>query len=90
MINQSIFKDRGRYSKSWKLIRKSLIVMVGTQVQSEKRKLEQEVIGLNERSRQQDEDNERLKSEITFLRYMVMVVLVIRGLTRHFLAQVSE
>ena len=52
--------------------------MVGTQVQSEKRKLEQEVIGLNERSRQQDEDNERLKSEITFLRYMVMVVLVIR------------
>ena len=52
--------------------------MVGTQVQSEKRKLEQEVIGLNERSRQQDEDNERLKSEITFLRYMVMVVLVIK------------
>ena len=53
-------------------------MIVGTQVQSEKRKLEQEVIGLNERSRQQDEDNERLKSEITFLRYMVMVVLVIR------------
>ena len=51
--------------------------MVGTQVQSEKRKLEQEVIGLNERSRQQDEDNERLKSEITFLRYMVMVMLVV-------------
>lgn len=51
--------------------------MVGTQVQSEKRKLEQEVIGLNERSRQQDEDNERLKSEITFLRYMVMLMLVV-------------
>ena len=62
-------KDRSQ--KSW-------IMMVVTQVQSEKRKLEQEVIGLNERSRQQDEDNERLKSEITFLRYMVMVVLVIR------------
>ena len=56
-------------------------MMVGFQVQSEKRKLEQEVIGLNERSRQQDEDNERLKSEITFLRYiwlMLLLVLVVR------------
>ena len=43
--------------------------MSNVQVQSEKRKLEQEVIGLNERSRQQDEDNERLKSEISFLRW---------------------
>ena len=55
-------KDRSQ--KSW-------IMMVVTQVQSEKRKLEQEVVGLNERSRQQDEDNERLKSEITFLRYIM-------------------
>ena len=51
---------------------KNLILMVAIQVQSEKRKLEQEVIGLNERSRKQDEDNERLKSEITFLRYMMV------------------
>ena len=53
-------------------ISENLILMVAIQVQSEKRKLEQEVIGLNERSRKQDEDNERLKSEITFLRYMMV------------------
>ena len=53
--------------------------MSNVQVQSEKRKLEQEVIGLNERSRQQDEDNERLKSEISFLRWMVMVVEMVVG-----------
>ena len=46
-------------------------------MQSEKRKLEQEVIGLNERSRQQDEDNERLKSEISFLRWVVMVLIFV-------------
>ena len=53
--------------------------MSNVQVQSEKRKLEQEVIGLNERSRQQDEDNERLKSEISFLRWVVMVVEMVVG-----------
>ena len=53
-------------------IPENLILMAAIQVQSEKRKLEQEVIGLNERSRKQDEDNERLKSEITFLRYMMV------------------
>ena len=52
-------------------------------MQSEKRKLEQEVIGLNERSRQQDEDNERLKSEISFLRWWwSRWWLVVRAKTR--------
>ena len=34
---------------------------------------------MNERSRQQDEDNERLKSEISFLRWVVMVVEMVVG-----------
>ena len=51
----------------------SLSLSCCLQVQSEKRKLEQEVVNLNERTRLQEEENVRLKSEVSFLRWVILV-----------------
>ena len=51
----------------------SFLIPCSLQVQSEKRKLEQEVVNLNERTRLQEEENVRLKSEVSFLRLVILV-----------------
>ena len=51
----------------------SFLIPCSLQVQSEKRKLEQEVVNLNERTRLQEEENVRLKSEVSFLRWVILV-----------------
>ena len=50
-----------------------ILIPCSLQVQSEKRKLEQEVVNLNERARLQEEENVRLKSEVSFLRWVISV-----------------
>ena len=50
-----------------------ILISYSPQVQSEKRKLEQEVVNLNERTRLQEEENVRLKSEVSFLRWVILV-----------------
>ena len=68
LANQTYQVSSSIFRLSRNFDRRLFPLLCSLQVQSEKRKLEQEVVNLNERTRLQEEENVRLKSEVSFLR----------------------